>query len=128
MSVLIDTHALLWFVDQDHLLSAVALSTIRDTNNDLLLSAGAIWELSIKVGLGRLKLAGTFREWIDRVIAELELRVLPITVEHAAVQSSLPRHHGDPFDRLLVAQALVESLPIVTADVAFDACGVRRLW
>jgi PIN domain nuclease of toxin-antitoxin system len=128
MRLLLDSHALIWYVDQDHLLSTVAHAAITDPANDLLLSAGTIWEVAIKVGLGKLVLSLPFRQWMNQVIADLGLTVLPITVEYADAQANLPKDHGDPFDRLLVAQAEVEGLAVVSADRTLDQYGVKRLW
>jgi len=128
MRVLLDTHALIWYVDQDHLLSASAHAAITNPANELLLSAGTIWEVSIKVGLNKLSLSMPFRQWMNKAIADLGLTLLPITVEYADVQAGLPRHHGDPFDRLLAAQAQVENVSLVSADAVFDQYGVNRIW
>jgi PIN domain nuclease of toxin-antitoxin system len=128
MKVLLDAHALIWYVDQDHLLSGPAHAAITDPANDLFLSAGTIWEIGIKVGLERLSLSMPFRQWMNKAISDLGLTLLPITVEYADAQAQLPRHHGDPFDRLLAAQAQVESVPLVSADAIFDQYGVNRIW
>jgi len=128
MRVLLDTHALIWYVDQDQLLSPDAHVAITNPANDLLLSAASIWEIAIKVGLGKLSLSMPYRQWMNRAIADLGLTVLPITVEYADVQAGLPTHHGDPFDRLLAAQAQVENVSVVSADAVFDQYGVRRIW
>jgi PIN domain nuclease of toxin-antitoxin system len=128
MKLLIDAHALIWYVDQDHLLSPTARAAIAAPSNDRLLSAGTIWEIAIKVGLKKLALPQPYRPWMEQAIAGLGAMILPITVEHADVQTGLPDHHRDPFDRLLVAQALVENLPVVSADAQLDAYGINRLW
>jgi PIN domain nuclease of toxin-antitoxin system len=101
---------------------------LRDPSNDLLLSAATVWELAIKIGQGKLTLSLPYRQWMDQVIADLELTILPITVEYAERQAHLPTHHKDPFDRLIIAQALVEGLPVVCADPVFDGYGVSRVW
>jgi len=126
--LLLDTHALVWFVDQDHLLSRPAHAAITDPANDLLLSAASIWEIAIKVGLNKRSLALPYREWIDRAMADLCVTVLPITSEYADAQTRLPYHHRDPFDRLLVAQAQVENVPLVSTDPVFAQYGITRLW
>ncbi|MEX0704313.1 MAG: type II toxin-antitoxin system VapC family toxin [Planctomycetales bacterium] len=126
MRLLLDSHALIWYVDQEQLLSAHAHAVIDDPANDLLLSAATIWEIAIKVGLGKLTLTLPYREWMTRAISDLYVTVLPITVEHADCQSTLPFHHRDPFDRLLAAQAQVEGTPLVSGDPIFDQyCVVR---
>lgn len=128
MRVLLDTHALIWYVDQDHLLSGPAHAAITNPANELLLSAGTIWEIGIKVGLKKLSLSMPYRQWMNKAISDLGLTVLPITVEYADVQAGLPRHHGDPFDRLLAAQAQLENVSLVSADAVFDQYGVNRIW
>jgi len=128
MRVLIDSHALIWYVDQDNLLSPASHAAISDPTNDLLLSAGSIWEIGIKVGLGKLILTEPFKPWINQAISDLDVTVVPLTVEYVDVQSNLPRHHGDPFDRLIVAQAIVEQISIISADANLDAYGITRIW
>ncbi len=128
MRHLIDSQSLIWYVDQDHLLSAAAHAAITDPANDLLLSAATIWEIAIKVGLGRLRLSLPYLQWMNKAIADLGLIVLPITLAYADAQAGLPSHHRDPFDRLLAAQALVEGIPLVSVDVIFDQYGVNRIW
>ena len=101
---------------------------MEDPANELVVSAGTIWELSIKVGLGKLSLSLPFRTWIEKALVDLGLVVSPITLEVAERQMALPFHHRDPFDRLLVAQCLLEAIPIVSADSVFDQYGVGRIW
>ena len=128
MRLFVDTHALIWYVDQDHLLSSKSHAAISDPKNDLLLSAATIWEIAIKNGLGKLTLSQSYRGWIDQAIFDLRLSLLPITVENCSKQLSLPYHHGDPFDRMIIAQAMTESISIVSGDTAFDLYGVTRTW
>lgn len=128
MRVLIDSHALIWYVDQDNLLSPASHAVISDPTNDLLLSAGSIWEIGIKVGLGKLILTEPFKPWMNQAISDLDVTVVPLTVEYVDVQSNLPRHHGDPFDRLIVAQAIIEQVSIISADANLDAYGITRIW
>ena len=128
MRVLIDSHVLIWYVDQDNLLSPASHAAISDPTNDLLLSAGSIWEIGIKVGLGKLILTEPFKPWMNQAISDLDVTVVPLTVEYVDVQSNLPRHHGDPFDRLIVAQAIIEQVSIISADANLDAYGITRIW
>ena len=128
MRVLIDSHALIWYVDQDKLLSIASHAAISDPANDLLLSAGSIWEIGIKVGLSKLVLTLPFSPWMNQAISDLHVTVLPLTVEYVDVQSNLPKHHGDPFDRLIVAHAIVEQVSIISADANLDAYGITRIW
>lgn len=101
---------------------------MTDPDNDLLLSAATIWEIAIKVGLNKLSLSMPYRQWITQAMTDLSMTVLPITVEYADVQAGLPKHHRDPFDRLLVAQAQAENMTLVSADPGFDPYGIARLW
>jgi PIN domain nuclease of toxin-antitoxin system len=128
MRLLLDTHAMLWYVDQEHLLRRASLAAITDPANELLISAASIWELAIKIGNGKLTLSSPYRQWTTRALSDLRASLLPITVEYADVQATLPKHHGDPFDRLLIAQAIVEKLAIVSGDSVFDRYGVARIW
>jgi PIN domain nuclease of toxin-antitoxin system len=128
MRGLIDSQSLIWYVDQDHLLTPAARAAISDPANNLLLSAATIWEIGIKVGLGKLSLSLPYRLWMDQVITDLSLAVLPITVEYTDAQARLPAHHRDPFDRLLAAQALTDGLAVVSADAILDKYGIRRIW
>lgn len=128
MRRLLDSHTLIWSVDQQQRLGAQAHAAISDPANEVLLSAAIIWEIAIKVGLGKLSLTMPYRQWMTQAIGDLGVTILPITVEYADVQAGLPDHHGDPFDRLLVAQAMVEQVAIVSIDAAFDAYGIQRVW
>jgi PIN domain nuclease of toxin-antitoxin system len=115
-------------VDEPTKLSATAATAIQDPANELLLSAATVWEIGIKVGLNKLRLNLPFGQWMTRAIGDLGLTLLPITVEYVDAQSRLPLHHRDPFDRLVIAQALTDSIPVVSADPAFDPYGVTRIW
>jgi PIN domain nuclease of toxin-antitoxin system len=128
MRLLIDAHVLLWAVDDPAQLSSPATTALQDPANQLLIGAGTIWEISIKVGLGKLSLSLPYQQWMDRVVGDLGLSILPITVEYADRQATLPHHHRDPFDRLLIAQSLTDSIPVVTADAQFDSYGIVRIW
>lgn len=128
MRGLIDAHTLIWAVDRPAMLGAAATSFLKDPANDLLLSAGTIWEIAIKVGLKKLNVSLPYRQWLATAMIDLKLALLPITVEHADAVVGLPLLHRDPFDRLLVAQATVEDLPLISADEAFDQYSVKRIW
>lgn len=128
MKLLLDTHALIWAVDQPDRLGARARSALEDAANEVVISAATIWEIAIKTGLGKLTLSVPYREWMDRVIADLRSTILPITVEYADVQAQLPSHHRDPFDRMLIAQAMAEEMLLVANEDTFDQYGVSRLW
>jgi PIN domain nuclease of toxin-antitoxin system len=128
MTLLLDAHALLWFLWADPRLSAVAKALIEDPQNRKLVSVATCWEIAIKAGLGKLVLGEPSRSFLSREIARNNFDLLAITFDHATGVEALPRHHGDPFDRLLITQALAESVAIVSADAAFDVYGVQRLW
>ncbi len=128
MRLLLDTHILIWAVEWPSQLSQLAREVLEDPANDLMVSAATVWEVAIKVGLTKLTLSVPYRQWMNQALSDLNATILPITVEYAAVQSSLPNHHRDPFDRLLVAQAQVEAMPLISSDAIFDQYGVSRLW
>ncbi|SFI47972.1 type II toxin-antitoxin system VapC family toxin [Planctomicrobium piriforme] len=128
MRLLLDTHAFLWFVTDDSQLSKRANEAIVDPQNEILVSPGSYWELAIKVSLGKYQLNISFEEFVARAVGENQFRILPIEPSHAAAVARMPFYHRDPFDRLIIAQALVEQLTVVSRDEAFDAYSVSRLW
>lgn len=128
MKLLLDSHVVIWWVDQYRLISPAARAAVADPKNELIISAATIWEIGIKVGIGRLKLSRPYRDWMNQAITDLRAAILPISVEYADVQANLPPHHGDPFDRLLVAQSEAEKISLVSNDVIFDRYGVSRVW
>ena len=128
MTHLLDSHALLWFALADPKLSATAKALILDPANQILLSPASYWEIAIKVSLGKLTLHRPYEEFIDICLNKYGFTILPIEPKHAAQLLSLPFHHRDPFDRLLIAQAISESAPIISSDSALDAYPVKRLW
>jgi PIN domain nuclease of toxin-antitoxin system len=128
MKLLVDTHVLIWAVDRPANLSATANMLLRDPSNQLSISAATIWEIAIKVGLGKLTLSQAYRQWMEKAMADLGLDVLPINLDYAEIQAALPHHHRDPFDRLLIAQSIWETMPVVSADTQLDSYGVARLW
>jgi PIN domain nuclease of toxin-antitoxin system len=128
VKLLLDSHTLIWAVDDVGQLSPTATILLQDPNNDLFLSAASLWEIAIKVSLGKLTLQSAYKQWMSQATADLGLAILPITIAYADIQTTLPRHHGDPFDRLLIAQSQADSLPILSADSQFDAYGITRLW
>ena len=127
MNLLLDTHAFLWFVTGDVRLSRAARRALEADEAELTLSAASVWGLAIKAGLGRLSLPASVAEYVAEKVAD-GFAVLPVEWTHAAGVEKLPPHHRDPFDRLLVAQALAEDLPIVTNDPALSAYGVQVVW
>lgn len=127
-TLLLDTQALLWFLWDDPQLSGSAKVQIEDADNRKLVSIASCWEIAIKVGLGKLDLGESSRTFLPREISHNNFELLPIRVEHATTVEVLPLHHRDPFDRLLIAQTMVEDLPLVSADKVFDQYGVSRRW
>lgn len=128
MRVLLDTHTVIWWVDQDSLLSSASHATIADPVNELLVSAATVWEIAIKLGLEKLSLSMPYQRWMNQTLTDLRASLLPLTVEYAGTQAGLPYHHRDPFDRLIIAQALVEKVPVIGADSIFEEYGVSRIW
>jgi len=128
MRILLDTHTFLWWITDDPRLSAQARKVIRDKRNELLFSAASGWEIAIKARLGRLQLPDDLEQFIVAQLSINTMSVLPIQLNHALHVYTLPDHHRDPFDRMLVAQSQVEELPIVTADPQVSAYDVRTIW
>ena len=128
MRLLLDSHTLIWAADDPAKIPPTAMGLMQNPVHNRLVSAATIWEIAIKCGKGRLPLSLPYRQWIDKAIADMNLSILPITLDHAERQIALPFHHRDPFDRLLAAQALAEGIPLVSSDAIFDAYGVTRIW
>ena len=128
MRLLLDTHAFLWFVLNDPQLSAAARALISDPNNEVEVSPASLWEIAIKISIGKYSLSEPYQTFMEREIAANQMRLLAIEPKHTALLATLPFHHRDPFDRLLVAQATVEQIPLVSADTTLDAYPIPRLW
>lgn len=127
MRVLADTHALLWYLAGDRRLTARARRLLAAPRTDWCVSAASVWEMAIKAGAGRLVLPAPVDRFIQEKV-EAGLRVLPVEWTHAAAVERLPRHHLDPFDRLLIAQALAEDRSVLSADPVFSKYGVKVIW
>jgi PIN domain nuclease of toxin-antitoxin system len=128
VNLLLDTHTLLWFALGDAQLSATARQLIEDPANTKFVSPASYWEIAIKISIGKYVLHQPYEIFFDRAIRQNGFLVLPIEVRHTAALTNLPHHHRDPFDRLLVAQAMVEGLSLVSIDAALDAYPIQRLW
>lgn len=128
MRLLLDTHAFLWFISGDERLSLTARTLIEDGVNEVFVSVASLWEMAIKISLGRLQLAQPFEVFIPHQLSTNYIGLLGITISHLAKVARLPFYHRDPFDRLLVAQVDVERMSLVSADPVFDAYGITRLW
>ena len=128
MKYLLDTHTLLWFLKGDKKLSDKALRLIDSPRNSKFLSIVSLWEIAVKVSLGKLVLDKPFERLFPEQLYFNRIEILDITVDSLIKLTTLPFHHRDPFDRLIIAQALVEDLPIIGTDAAFDAYGISREW
>lgn len=128
MRVLLDTHAFLWWITDDPQLSAHARRIIGDGRNELLLSAASGWEIATKVRLGKLELPDNLESFVLEQMTLNAIESLPIRTHHALHVHTLPDYHRDPFDRLIVSQAQLENLPILTADPRIAQYAARTIW
>jgi len=128
VTILLDTHAFLWFVWDDPQLSVTARAAIKDPANRKLVSVASCWEIAIKAGNGKVTLGASADVFVPRELTRNGFQLLEITLAHATAVETLPQHHKDPFDRLLIVQARIEGLPIVSVDAAFDPYGITRIW
>jgi len=126
--LLLDTHALYWYIDGDPQLSATVQALIQDASNEVLVSPASYWEIAIKISIGKWQLNRPYEEFIDIGLNQYGFKTLPIRPTHTARLIGLPFHHKDPFDRLLVAQAIVEDVPVISSDPRLDAYGITRIW
>jgi PIN domain nuclease of toxin-antitoxin system len=126
MTFLLDTHAFLWYLTADHNLGSKAKEVI-DTKTDLYFSIASLWEMSIKINIGKLQLDRPFED-LSKELQYLNVQILPITVKDTEFYANLPLYHRDPFDRILVAQAMNHSLILISRDPAFDNYPIQRLW
>jgi PIN domain nuclease of toxin-antitoxin system len=125
---LLDTHAMYWYIEGAPQLSATAQTLIQDASNEVLISPASYWEIAIKICNGKWQLNRPYEQFIDLGLNQYGFQILPILPMHTARLIGLPFHHRDPFDRLLVAQAMAENIPIIGNDRALDAYGITRLW
>ena len=128
MRVLLDTHAFLWFILDDPKLSTLARGIIEEEKNDILISPASYWEIAIKIRLKKYSLPQPYQQFMQSQIASNEFKILPLELPHTDLLITLPIHHKDPFDRLLVCQSLAEGIPLVSADAGLDFYGINRLW
>ncbi|OCQ98794.1 twitching motility protein PilT [Nostoc sp. MBR 210] len=128
MRFLLDTHTFIWFVTDSPQLSTTAKILIEDEYNEKCLSLASVWEMAIKCSLGKLSFNLPLHTFVEQQIQQNSIDLLSIQMPHLAIVATLPLHHRDPFDRLLIAQAIAEGIPIISADVAFNAYSIRRLW
>lgn len=128
MKFLLDTHVLIWFIMGNTRLPVSLRSVIETVENQRLVSTASLWEIAIKMSLGKLDMGAPFEQLIPGQLIANRLDILPISVTHLYQVAQLPFHHRDPFDRLLIAQSLSENLPILSRDATFDHYAVQRIW
>ena len=128
MRYLLDTNALLWFLDNDKKLSHRARQLIESSSHESFCSIASLWEIAIKTRLGKLDLGEPFEQMFPEQLHLNRIDILDITVDSLIKLTTLPFHHRDPFDRLIIAQGFVEGLPIISVDTIFDAYGIDREW
>ena len=128
MKLLLDTHVLVWWTSNADLLSPKAYELLMDYNNTLLLSFASVWEIQIKLQMGKIKLNLPIKDLIANQQEVNKLELLPIELKHIYSLNNLPKSHGDCFNRMIGSQAIVENIPIVSIDNAFDLYPVKRIW
>ncbi|MEI6126833.1 MAG: type II toxin-antitoxin system VapC family toxin [Pseudomonadota bacterium] len=128
MRALLDTNCFLWFITDCEKLSSSARSFITDLDNTLSLSAASLWEIAVKVTIGKLELLRPFDQLIPEQLTVNAIDILPIETSHLSRMISLPFHHRDPFDRLIIAQALTEDISLISSDTAFHKYDVKLIW
>jgi len=127
MEILLDTHTLIWFLKGDNNLSIKARKAIEDTTNIKYISIATFWELAIKTSLGKFNFTGGFKKFVE-LTENSGFVILPVTIEHTFIVSSLEYTHRDPFDRILVAQVKAENLTIITRDESIKKYNVSTIW
>lgn len=128
MNLLLDTHVLIWLVEGSNNLSLAARQAIEDENNSLHLSIASLWEMTIKMTLGKLQLGMSIDRIVESYLLPTGIEILPIHLNHLLVLRDLPLHHRDPFDRLLISQAQAENLTLLSGDRVFGDYQVPILW
>lgn len=128
MRLLLDTHTFLWYIWDHPELSPTAIELIEDKQNEKFVSIVSVWEMAIKVSTGKLMLNRPFNDLKSAMIEGNGFELWPLSFDHTVFVSTLPYHHKDPFDRLLIAQSLTDQMPIIGRDEMFDRYGVTRHW
>jgi PIN domain nuclease of toxin-antitoxin system len=128
MKFIADTHVFIWFVTDSPQLSVQAKELFESSESERLLSMASLWEIAIKANLGKLAFVRPLEQFIPEQLALNYIRLLDISMSHILRVGTLSLHHRDPFDRMIIAQSLVENLPVLSNDEAFDAYGVNRIW
>ncbi|MDQ3750537.1 MAG: type II toxin-antitoxin system VapC family toxin [Acidobacteriota bacterium] len=128
MNLLLDSHAFVWMHEEPHRLSVKVAYEILNPANKIFLSVASAWELQIKIGIGKFSFSDTLKNVIAKERRANNLQILPANLAHTLYLENLPLHHKDPFDRLLISQAIVESMTLVSADTGFAKYQVNLLW
>lgn len=128
MKYLLDTHAFLWIIEDNSILTKKVKQIYLDNTNEIYLSVASIWEMAIKISLNKLSIQGKLAKFIDKHAIENNIRLLSIQPHHVFPIENLPFHHRDPFDRLLLSQCLQEKMYLLSKDTEFDQYGVKRIW
>lgn len=127
MNLLLDTHTYIWFSANKPELSEIVKKMVEDSENSAYISIANLWEMSIKISLGKLAIDKDFKEVI-KDLTESGIEILPISFEHVLRSSSLPFYHRDPFDRIIIAQSMCEGMKLLSADIIFDQYTHERIW
>ncbi|MGA1864320.1 MAG: type II toxin-antitoxin system VapC family toxin [bacterium] len=128
MKILLDTHVFIWLVTEDPQLTEKAKKIFLDSDNDIYLSIASIWEMAIKLSIGKLCLEEPLENLLPRELKINGIYILPIELKHVMIVAGLPFHHRDPFDRILIAQCQAENLPILSSDINFKKYEIKRIW
>ncbi len=128
MRYLIDTHTLLWIVTDNPELSKTAKKLYLDQSNEIFFSLASIWEMAIKISIGKLSIEKSLQDFTEHHIIANDIKIHPIQLSHVLRIEKLPFHHRDPFDRLIIAQGIEDNIPIISSDQIFDLYQVKRLW
>jgi PIN domain nuclease of toxin-antitoxin system len=128
MRVLIDTHIFIWYIQNSERLPISIATYINDGRNDILLSIASVWEMAIKQSTGKLNLGLPYASFIEEQMRLNSMELLPLSLNHLEVVTTMPFHHRDPFDRILIAQAMLEDIVIISADSIFSSYPVQRIW
>ncbi len=127
MDILLDTHALIWFINGDKQLPEKSINLIKNLKTNCFVSIASIWEIAIKLSLGKLELNGGLED-ISKILKDYEIELLPLTFEHIEKLLTLEYHHRDPFDRIIISQGLVENLTVITKDDNFPIYKIPIVW
>lgn len=127
MKLLIDTHILIWYIEGNPSLNQPMLDLIEATENDLYISIASLWEMAIKIGKGKLNLGIEFYE-LENLLNQLEIKILPIVFSDTETYHRLPFQHNDPFDRIIISQAITQNISLMSADYELSACAIHNVW